>query len=533
MAEKKVSGAALGESWFLVYFYIASKYPNFKIGNDVINAGYWVDYFGSGKSLESFLKKTGLEKLIKILGEDLKAIDNRNRFSVADAEKYFTKNTSSSGFESSLTGKKVKGGGWDEALKFQAIRFLRNGAVRNASKMNVLRQGQFYSLTGLDVVLNDLFKFYGFGGTLDRWNPADVWFYKQTAVTKIKKYLKDTKGLYDRSERGKNKSLGIEAINGLNNLILELYDKKELYPISLKKASFNKYKGRDEKNSKYGSYTFRLAAINDPRKDVKGRPNDPKLVNKQIPIKEIGSKKYVAGGGKDIGAPKLTYTMELDTIVYNQKGEKTYVREFNYLTFEETKISAKPQKRYSEAQSGSLGLENINEITWTADVASKLRAIRNKIEGMRHGNIVNGEGSAQIGNIQKERTETAMRYFDLLCKDIESSIKNKQYMLAKTEQNRNSIAKDSERLKTIQNELELLFAIEKSKDPVEMVFDLWKSAVAKGQTGRKGQFDKVVKGLQEAKNITKQEAEKEAEKIMRAKTPQAIKIPSSFHLKLY
>ena len=152
MAEKKVSGAALGESWFLVYFYIASKYPNFKIGNDVISAEYWIDYFGSGKSLESFLKKTGLEKLIKILGEDLKAIDNRNRFSVEDAEKYFTKNTSSSGFESSITGKKVKGGGWDEALKFQAIRFLRNGAVSNASKMNVLRQGQFYSLTGLDVV---------------------------------------------------------------------------------------------------------------------------------------------------------------------------------------------------------------------------------------------------------------------------------------------------------------------------------------------------------------------------------------------
>ena len=157
MAEKKVSGAALGESWFLVYFYIASKYPTFKIGRDQISAEYWVNYFESGKTLEDFLKKARLTKLIKILGEDLKAIDNRNRFSVADAEKYFKRGQN---FASSVTGKIVKkGGGWDEALKFQATRFLRNGAVRGAAQMNVLRQGQFYSLTGLDVVLSDLFKF--------------------------------------------------------------------------------------------------------------------------------------------------------------------------------------------------------------------------------------------------------------------------------------------------------------------------------------------------------------------------------------
>jgi hypothetical protein len=106
----------------------------------------------------------------------------------------------------------LKGGGWDEALKFQATRFLRNGAVKNAAKMNVLRQGQFYQLTGLNVILTELIKFYGFGGTIDRWNPADVWFYNQVAVIKIKKYLKDSKGFYDRSLRGKNKSLVIEAI---------------------------------------------------------------------------------------------------------------------------------------------------------------------------------------------------------------------------------------------------------------------------------------------------------------------------------
>ena len=327
--------------------------------------------------------------------------------------------------------------------------------------------------------------------------------------------------------------MGIEAIMGLNQLILDLYDSKELYPVSLKKASFNKYKGRDEKNSKFGSYSFRIAAINDPRKNVKGRPNDPKLVNKKIPIKDIGRGKYVAGGGSDVGAPRLTYTMELDTVIYNQKGEKAYVREFNYLTFEETKISAKPQKRYSEAQSGSLGIENINEITWTSKIASRLRGVRNKIEGMKHGNIVDGGGSAQVGTIQKEKTETAMRYFDLLCKDIESSIKDKEYSLAMAEANRKSIAKDAKRLRSIQNELELLFAIEKSQDPVEMVFDLWKAAVAKGQTSRKAEFNAIVKNLQDSKKMKREDAEEEAEKLLMARVPSAVKVPSSFHLKLY
>jgi hypothetical protein len=88
-------------------------------------------------------------------------------------------------------------------------------------------------------------------------------------------------------------------------------------------------------------------------------------------------------------------------------------------------------------------------------------------------------------------------------------------------------------MKFIQNELEVLFAIEKCKDPVEIVFDLWKASVAKGQTGRKSQFDKLVKSLQEAQKMSKEDAEKEAEKLLRANSPQTIKIPSSFHLKLY
>ena len=534
--EKKVSGAALGESWFLVYFYLAAKNFNFRIKGQEINAKYWVEYFKSGKTLESFLKSNGLTKLVNILGDDLKDIDNRNRFSVEDAEKFFTKGTSGKSFVSSLTGKKVQGGGWDLALKFQAKRFLRNGAVVGASKMNVSRQSEFYKLTGLDTVLGDVLKFYGFDGTLDRWNPADVWFYKQSAVTRIKKYLRTTKGLYSRPMRGK-RGLGIMSIRGLNDLILRLYDEKQLYPVSLKKASFNKLKGRDEKKAQLYSYTFRLAAINDPRKDVDGRPGEPKLVEKRIPIEKYGNNKYAGGGAADSSGRKLGYDFGVDTIIYNQKGEKKYIREFNTVTFEDTddgyRAVAKPQKRYRDAQSGSLGIKNINEVVFTADIATKIRAIRNKIKGMQQGRLVDGSGSSQVGETQSEKAESALKYFELLCQEYQSSLKKKKYTISKTEANRRNLPNNPKRLKDIQNDLEILLAIEKSKDPIEMILDLYKAAVGKGQTSRRAELESTVKYLQDNMKMNRQQAEEEAEKLLLAKVPRVVKIPSSFHLKLY
>ena len=55
---------------------------------------------------------------------------------------------------------------------------------------------------------------------------------------------------------------------------------------------------------------------------------------------------------------------------------------------------------------------------------------------MKHRNIVDGQGSAQVGIIQKEKTDAAMKYFDLLCKNIDTTLKNKTYQLAATEANR-------------------------------------------------------------------------------------------------
>jgi hypothetical protein len=66
-----------------------------------------------------------------------------------------------------------------------------------------------------------------------------------------------------------------------------------------------------------------------------------------------------------------------------------------------------------------------------------------------------------------------------------------------------------------------------------MILDLFKSAVGKGQTSRRAELESTVKYLQDNMKMNRQQAEEEAEKMLLAKVPRVVKIPSSFHLKLY
>mgnify|MGYP001189361549 FL=1 len=71
----------------------------------------------------------------------------------------------------------------------------------------------------------------GFRGTVDKdkWNPSDVWIFTPKSVNVLKDYVKNL-----------NKRILIDPeykvgyLNALNNAIFNLYEKKQLYPISLK-----------------------------------------------------------------------------------------------------------------------------------------------------------------------------------------------------------------------------------------------------------------------------------------------------------
>ena len=63
----------------------------------------------------------------------------------------------------------------------------------------------------------------------DKWNPADVWFFTSSAENTLTKELKELE-----SKINKNPANAVDQLNNLNQLIFKLFEKKELYPISLK-----------------------------------------------------------------------------------------------------------------------------------------------------------------------------------------------------------------------------------------------------------------------------------------------------------
>jgi len=66
----------------------------------------------------------------------------------------------------------------------------------------------------------------------DKWNPGDVWFFSSTAKLKLETELKKLNNLI-----AKEPDSSVGYLNDLNQLIYKLYQKNQLYPISLKAPS--------------------------------------------------------------------------------------------------------------------------------------------------------------------------------------------------------------------------------------------------------------------------------------------------------
>ena len=82
-----------------------------------------------------------------------------------------------------------------------------------------------------EVVANDIKAKIGFAKIVDKdkWNPADVWFFTDTAR---KTLIKELGNLNEKLVKKPQSS--VDYLNDLNQLIFKLFEKKQLYPISLK-----------------------------------------------------------------------------------------------------------------------------------------------------------------------------------------------------------------------------------------------------------------------------------------------------------
>ena len=432
--------------------------------------------------------------------------------------------------------------------------------------MKVLRQEEFYQKTGIKQYLGELFSgVYGFDGTLDRWNPADAWFYSdKKVIDKIQKYFKEQKVFTSQQlTKEQKKMMGVRAVIGLNKLIYQLYEEKKLLPLSLKKASFNRQSGSIQKSTKGRStFTFNLVGVNDKKSDVTEvlNPQKREILDKRPSVrpdrKEMPIAKhsdiYVPGGTSDkTGGKKLQYVVRYYKVLYDNMGRKTYKQSFAYLSSDGSNLVVSPTSRFSAANSGSLGLSNLEQVIYSPDIYSKLRSIRRKIvNATLSPNILAnaGKGSATINMppyemtaITRDKTKNALKYFDALCKEIVGGLDGKEIKMAKNPKDHDNIMKGRGSLKgtakDIQNVLELTYAIENSKNTDSLIIDLWKFATGQGSITNTEVIDKNVYEKEVNKNMQegmdRNTAEEAAEQFLRAKPPTRFKIPSSFHIKLY
>jgi len=66
----------------------------------------------------------------------------------------------------------------------------------------------------------------------DKWNPADVWFYTDKAEKQLVDFKSKT-----IAKLNKDNKKSISSLNDLNTLIYNLYESKDLYPVSMKAPS--------------------------------------------------------------------------------------------------------------------------------------------------------------------------------------------------------------------------------------------------------------------------------------------------------
>jgi hypothetical protein len=523
MAISGISAELINETMWLVYFALLKKSSNTNGSNFIINGveiteKYMVNLFSQGGN-----KLTGLIKNMRI-SSDFSEMDYEISYldRALDEKKatiFFIKNE------------------WHDALMSQVKKFSQNQKVSfvKGSGFKIIRQDDFYEKTGIDSFLKKVFKtFTVTSAKSDRWNPADVWFYTPDAIKSIKDYISvciinNSSNLVGLRKQ-EQKKLALNDVIGLNKLILKLYEEKKLAPISLKKATGIK-----------GSYTFRLSEVNIP-KNEKGRPKDAKILEKPLPIKEFGNS-FVAGeSGR--GANDLKFVIEVDQIVLNTDGTISYERQKDTITYNSkghtlTSLS----KGFEKAAGGSAGMDVVETVVYNALGAREVKKARGNIFKQQLSPNLISSGK-MIGKDYDERLGNSLQYVGELAKLLNSGLKNKEVLLATASGAREQRQRDKDVYVGMQNKMEISTAIHKSNKADEIILDLWSAIVGKGITNRKDYevlIEKIgnVKYKQSQKKgqrrLTQDQADDEALKLIVASKLEGnpLKIPGSFHLKLY
>ena len=334
------TGATFAEQMWVVYFALSRKDPN--LNN--ITADTWLELYGQkgGTKFSKFLKERGIEWCVKNM-----PLDNRfNTGELRDArEKFPAKN---------------RGGlDWHNALKSQVVGFRKHqkGKIASSPTFKVTRQKEFYKLSTIEQFLKKVKSYIGATFADDRWNPADVWFYKDSSANQIKDMISHSSTM-DNSfmnalPRGKQRAMVIHDVKQLNELVLMLYEKNILIPISLKKAT----------GSNLG-YTSRVGITNG-RKDKNNQPKDPIVSKKIYPIVSSGDG-YIVGGNQKNGGRNLKYNLKTEVATLDANGRQVIKTEFDYVNpGVSNNIVVASSGEFGAAQGGSMSLSEVEKGIYT------------------------------------------------------------------------------------------------------------------------------------------------------------------------
>ena len=491
---------------WVIFFALSKNDPS--LNN--ISESTWIELYGQKdrSKFDKFLKERGIEWCVKNMPLD-------SRFNTADLKAAKAK----------FPSKKDGGLDWHNALKSQAVSFRKHqkGKIASSKTFKVTRQSEFYTLTNITLFLKKVKKIFGSKFKDDRWNPADVWFYKDEAVKQIKDMIAHS-SVMDNNFMGalpklKQKGVAIYDIKQLNELLLVLYEKNILIPVSLKKATGS------------GAVFTSRVGINNGRKDENNQPKDPVITKKQYPITADGSD-YIVGGKKNSGGRNIKYDLKTQVATIDSNGKQVIKTEYDYLTRgqeHENNLIVASSGEFGAAGGGSMSLTEAENVIYTAKGKSAVNKARRNVVP-NNANILTDVYGGDI--------DSAKQYMANMAKEIDPGVTSGTLKLGNksmSKVNELKYAKDA------QNKLEMALSLKESGKEDEIVIDLWKSCTSKGIVRRKD-FERILgRAAREekyrAKKLGKQINMDQAEKIafdkLSTKVSTSVKIPASVHLKLY
>ena len=498
------SGETFNEQMWVIFFALSKNDPS--LNN--ISESTWIELYGQKdrSKFDKFLKERGIEWCVKNMPLD-------SRFNTADLKAAKAK----------FPSKKDGGLDWHNALKSQAVSFRKHqkGKIASSKTFKVTRQSEFYTLTDITLFLKKVKKIFGSKFKDDRWNPADVWFYKDEAVKQIKDMIAHS-SIMDNNFMGalpklKQKGVAIYDIKQLNELLLVLYEKNILIPVSLKKATGS------------GAVFTSRVGINNGRKDENNQPKDPVITKKQYPITADGSD-YVVGGKRSDGGRNLKYDLKTQVATLDSNGKQIIKTEYDYVNPGTTNnIVVASSGEFGAAGGGSISMDQAESVFYTAKGKNAVNKARRNVVP-NNANILTDVYGGDI--------DSAKKYMANMAKEIDPGVTSGTLKLGNksmSKVNELKYAKDA------QNKLEMALSLKESGKEDEIIIDLWKSCTSKGIVRRKD-FERILgRAAREekyrAKKLGKQINMDQAEKIafdkLSTKVSTSIKIPASVHLKLY